>query len=108
MTAEFTSGRHYFTVNLAAGAVVERLRLERKKDSPADYLATIRRIGFDPGPDGPITRDKAVDAMRFIEGRRKEVLAGPCGDVPPLPSGDQPPLAPPVIPPQQPASPVVP
>jgi hypothetical protein len=138
LTAEFTAGRHFFTVKLAAGAVVERLRVERRKDTPADYLATIRRLGFDPGPDGPITRDKAIDAMRFLQGRRKEVLGGPCGDVPPPtttvasgtggpgglaepvgsiqgpgvappPTGTgEPPLAPPVIPPQQPASPVVP
>ncbi len=134
MTAPFSSGRHFFTVALGPGAGVERLRLERKKDTPADYLATLRRIGFDPGPDGPVTRSKAVDAMNFIHGRRAELPPQNCGDVvvaqqaavgvqglpqptgpvvgpPPVPptSGAGPgPLAPGVIPPQPPGSPTTP
>jgi hypothetical protein len=80
MTAEFGPGRHFFTVTLGAGAVIERLRLERKKDSPADYLATLKRLGFDAGPDGPVARPKAVDAMKFIRGRRATTFSEPCGD----------------------------
>jgi hypothetical protein len=82
MTTEFAAGGHFFTVNLAGGGAIGRLRLERKKASPDDYLATLRRLGFDPGPNGPISRSKAVDAMAFIQGTRMKLLAAPCGDVP--------------------------
>lgn len=142
MTTELTAGRHFFTVNLAPGAAVERLRLERKKDSPADYAATLKRLGFDAGPEGPVGRGKAVDAMKFIQGNRSELISTTCGDVvpeavlaaeggraggpgdgglaeppgpvpgppaaPPNPGTGPPPLAPPALPPQQPASPVIP
>jgi hypothetical protein len=80
MTAMFGAGRHFFNVTLGPGASVERLRAERKKDSPADYVATLRRLGFDVGPAGPIGRARAVDAMHFIEQRRTEMV-GACGDV---------------------------
>src|SRR5918995_3267623 len=69
MSQPFSAGRHTFTVALAAGAVIERVRLERKKERSTDYLATLRRLGFDPGPDGPVSRDKALEAMRFIQDR---------------------------------------
>jgi hypothetical protein len=134
MTVTLSSGRHFFSVTLGPSAAIERLRLERKKDTAADYIETLRRLGFDPGPDGPIARNKAVEAMNFIEGHRPEMPLQSCGDVivasntagsaqgfaqpvgpvpgppaPPLPSGTGPgPLSPPAIPPQQPASPVVP
>lgn len=131
MTQPFSKGRHTLTVALADGAAVERLRLERKKDSAADYVATIRRLGLDPGPVGPVTRDKALEAMRFIRDRRRQLLAQLCGDavrveegVAPLAqqlaatSAAQPaapaapsvpnPLGPVMLPPQEPASPVVP
>ena len=80
MTAAFGSGRHFFTATLGPGASVERLRAERKKDGPADYVAALRRVGFDVGPAGPIGRDHAVEAMHFIERRRSET-AGACGDI---------------------------
>ena len=82
MTAAFAPGRHFFSVALAPGATVQRLRAERKKDGPADYVATLRRIGFDVGPAGPISRARAVDAMQFVQQRRLET-AGACGDVVP-------------------------
>ncbi len=138
LTAYFTAGRHFFTVVLGQGAAVERLRLERKKDGAADYVETLRRIGFDVGPDGAIPRQKAVDAMKFIAGRRTESVSHPCGDIvtattvasgqiqgggslaqptgpvagPPRAPGNsgQPagPLTPPAVPVQDPASPVTP
>lgn len=80
MTGEFTGGRHFFSVTLGSGAAVGRLRLERKKDSPADYVATLKRLGFDPGPEGTIARNKAVDAMNFIQQRRADLVGRPCGD----------------------------
>jgi hypothetical protein len=136
LTAEFTAGRHFFTVVMGQGAAVERLRLERKKTSPADYVATLKKLGFDAGPDGPVARQKAVDAMKFIQGGRVSVVSRPCGDiivaantpgavqgsqfaqptgpvagprVAPGNSGKAPgPLVPPSIPVQDPASPVTP
>jgi hypothetical protein len=131
-TAQFDAGRHLFNVALAQGASVERLRLERKRAEPEDYLATIRRLGYDPGPQGPVSRAKAVEAMEFILARRKSLPRSDCGDAPatlvaqlsgglPEPPGPvtppgppappppgPPPIAPPVVPPQLPASPVVP
>lgn len=136
MTTELTGGRHFFTVNLGPGAAIERLRLERKKDGPADYAATLKRLGFDPGPEGPVSRSKAVDAMGFIQGNRSELATPNCGDIvpeavlaaqngqpggqaeppgavpgpgvpPPNTGSGPPPLAPPALPPQQPASPVI-
>ncbi len=83
MNAEFTSGRHFFTVNLGRGATVERVRLERKKDALADYVGALRRLGFDVGAEGPVARSRAVDAMRFLTERKRELKWSACGDVEP-------------------------
>lgn len=85
MNAQFISGRHFFTVNLGRGATVERLRLERKKDEPADYVGTLRRLGFDVGTEGPVARSRAVDAMRFITEKKRDLHWSACGDVEPPP-----------------------
>ncbi len=134
MSQAFGAGRHTLTVALAEGALVERVRLERKKESARDYLATLRRLGFEPGPDGTVSREKAVAAMRFIQDRRGLQLARLCGDVvlpefgsaspqvaeagagagaaaaqPPGPVPPRPPFIDAVLlPPQPPASPVTP
>jgi hypothetical protein len=132
LTGPFDAGRHSFSVTLSPGASVGSLRLERKKASAADYLATLRRLGFDPGADGPIARDKAVDARSFVEHRRGLRGNESCGDIvlpgvlaagvalaqPVIPAGplsppggtgpNQLPLVPPALPPQQVASPVLP
>jgi hypothetical protein len=132
LTGVFGAGRHSFSVTLSPGASVGSLRLERKKASASDYLATLRRLGFEPGPDGPITRDKAMDARGFIEHRRGLRGNESCGDIvrpgvlaagvalaqPVVPVGplsppggtgpNQLPLVPPALPPQQVASPVLP
>jgi hypothetical protein len=83
MTGRFTAGTHAFTVNLAYEAVIERVRLERRKDTGEDYVATLRRLGLDPGPEGPVSRSTAVDAMEFIHGKRKlQISSSPfCGDI---------------------------
>ena len=60
LTAQFAPGRHTFSVLLAPGALLQRVRAERKKDSPADYVATLRRLGFDVGPPGPMNRCPSV------------------------------------------------
>jgi hypothetical protein len=133
MTQAFSAGRHTLLLTLGEGATVERVRLERKKDAPADYVATIRRLGFDPGPDGPVSRDKALDGMRFVRERRRALFGALCGDAvpfeetpttlptqvagtaapPPVPPPVrppvvEPPIGPPILPPQSPATPTQP
>lgn len=80
MASEFTAGLHSFDVLLGPGAVVQRVRLERKKDEAADYLATTRRLGLDLGDDAPMTRDQAGEAWRWVAAHRipKEQQ---CGEV---------------------------
>jgi hypothetical protein len=81
MTAVFSSGRHSFATTLANGAAVQRLKLERKKDSVADYLGTLARIGLDLGAQRPITRSQAADAMKFVQAKRRSLALSKCGDV---------------------------
>jgi hypothetical protein len=80
MTQPFSAGRHTIGVALADGAVVERVRIERKKDGATDYVATVRRLGLDLGPDGPVTWEQAAAASRFTADRVRALTAG-CGDV---------------------------
>ncbi|PYQ22574.1 MAG: hypothetical protein DMF79_05655 [Acidobacteria bacterium] len=130
LSGEFAAGSHSFTVTLGPGSTVGRLRLERKKNAPGDYVATVRRLGLDLGVAGPVTREKAVEARRFIARQHALGPVEACGDVilpgtlvaslqmpvegsagtPALPPGSGPgnPLNPPVILPQEIASPVVP
>jgi hypothetical protein len=131
MSQTLAAGRHTLVLTLGDGASVERLRLEKKKSAASDYVATMRRLGFDPGQAGPVTRGRALDAMRFVRTQRQALLASLCGDrvfvddtpaglpaqiagtgtvVPGRPTeggggGVQAPVPPPLIPPQPPASP---
>src|SRR5262249_29706070 len=58
MTSTLTAGKHFMEVTLGPGASIGRVRFERKKTTPADYVDTLKRLGFDPGPAGAIARDK--------------------------------------------------
>jgi len=129
----FAAGRHTLVLTLGDGAVFERLRIEKKKSQPADYVATLKRLGFDPGPDGPVARARALDAIAFIRDKRRAVIASLCGDRVPFeetptalptqaagstpgtggstgaggrgqPTVPEPPVGPPNLPPQPPAS----
>jgi hypothetical protein len=130
LSGEFSSGLHTFTVVLGAGSAVERLKLERKKDSAADYVATLRRLGLELGPDGPVARERADDAWKFVRTRRASGVEQSCGEVvlsdtqvasagpaaglpggvvaPPGIPPVNPPIGPPVLPPVPPASPILP
>ena len=122
-------GRHLLVVALADGATLDRVRVERKKDAASDYVAALRRAGFDAGPEGPVSRATALEAARFVREKRRDRLAG-CGDIvprapappaliaqqtaaappaakPPVPP-PAPPIGPPVLPPQAPATPTLP
>lgn len=131
LSGEFSSGLHTFSVVLGAGSAVDRLRLERKKDSAADYVATLRRLGLELGPDGPVARERADEAWRFVRGRHASGLDQSCGEVvltdtqvasagpaageggggivvPQVVPPVEPPIGPPVLPPVPPASPILP
>jgi hypothetical protein len=80
-SGDFAAGPHFLTVSLGQGAAVQRIRVERKKAGAADYVATVRRLGLDLGPDGPITRERAIEAMRFLKARRGLDPMNLCQDV---------------------------
>ncbi len=62
--------------------MVERIRLEQKKDAPADYVADARAAGPRArSPPGPVTREKAEEARRFLERRRAQQAMELCGDI---------------------------
>jgi hypothetical protein len=130
MTQSFSAGRHTLMVSLGNAATLDLVRIEKKKNGPEDYEATMRRLGFDPGAEGPVTRDTAISAMDFIADKRQEQMAIMCGDsivvdetplppplmadlpaptdpVAPAPPG-VPPIGAPILPPQAPASPTSP
>ncbi len=130
LSGEFSTGLHTFRAVLGAGAVVERLKLERKKDKASDYVGTLRRLGLELGPDGPVARERADEAWQFVRGRRASDVDQSCGEVvlkdtqvasagpaagsvpgvvlpPGIPNVD-PPIGPPVLPPVPPASPILP
>jgi len=81
MTGEFAAGRHFFSVIMGPGAGLQRVRAEKKKDTPADYADTLRRLGFDVGAPGPMPRERAREAMRFLEKRTVPLRESRCGDV---------------------------
>jgi hypothetical protein len=82
-TAKFSAGRHFFSVTLGGGASITRLRLEQRRTDNRDYIETVTRLGLDLGPDGPITRERAIAAMKFVQTRRNVLLGASCGDVTP-------------------------
>ncbi len=133
LSQNLSAGRHTFLISLANGATLDQVRVEKKKDSAEDYVATLERLGLET-PQGPISRDKAIEAMRFVREKRQEAMARLCGDrvtvddtpLPALQIADDslpgpsdsvsgspvvplpPPIAPPILPPQEPASPTSP
>jgi len=80
LSQTFSAGRHTLALTLAEGASVERIRFELKKDAAARYVETLRRLGFEPGADGPVTRASALDAARFVREKRRAARAALCGD----------------------------
>jgi hypothetical protein len=81
LSGDLQRGRHLFSATLGPDTVVERLRLEPKKAVPADYVAALERLGLELGPPGPITREKAEEARRFLERRRAQLEIELCGDI---------------------------
>jgi uncharacterized membrane protein YgcG len=81
LSGRFAKGTHLFEASLGPDTVIERMRFEQKKDTPADYIATLERLGLELGPDGPITREKAEEARRFLERRQGLEAEEFCGDI---------------------------
>ena len=136
LSGRFQKGPHVFDTVIGPSTVVERIRIEPKKGEPADYVGTVARLGLDLGSDGPVTREKAEEARRFLQRRHAELVQELCGDilqpntlvaeladagaadagaggVPGGPGGGgggggNPPVPPPVVPPLPPASPTLP
>lgn len=81
LSAILQKGPHTFSVVLGPDVVVERLRLEAKKDAPEDYAASLARLGLDLGAPGPVSRELADEARRFLEGRRVALDTELCGDI---------------------------
>jgi hypothetical protein len=81
LSGQFQKGPHRFSANLGPDTVIERIRLEQKRDASADYVATLDRIGLELGPAGPIPREKAEEARRFLERRRAQQALDLCGDI---------------------------
>jgi hypothetical protein len=81
LSGVFAQGTHLFEASLGPGTAIERIRFEEKKDDPADYVATLERLGLELGPEGPITREKAEEARRFLERRRGLEEEEFCGDI---------------------------
>lgn len=86
LTSEFNVGRHSFSVLMANGAMVGRLRLQRVKATPEDYVAALKRVGFDVGSQSPITRAKAREGMEWLSARwkQKQIDARVCSILPSL------------------------
>jgi hypothetical protein len=81
LSGRFQKGRHVFSASVGLDSVVERVRLEPKKDSPADYAGTVARLGLELGPAGPVTRERAEEARRFLERQHAGLSAELCGDI---------------------------
>jgi len=81
LSGRFAQGTHLFEATLGPDTVIERMRFEQKKDSPADYIAALERLGLELGPEGPITREKAEEARRFLEQRKEQEIEELCGDI---------------------------
>ncbi len=86
LSTRLTAGPHSFTAALGAGAIVGRVRLERKKETEEDYVATLRRLGLDLGETGGISREKAIEARRFLGERRSAPGLEFCGEI--IPPGE--------------------
>jgi hypothetical protein len=80
LSGEFSAGRHHFAVTLGPYASVERVRLERKKATGADYVDAVKRMGFDPGT-GPVSRGKAADGLAFLKTRYPLDVGEPCEEI---------------------------
>jgi len=74
LTLELNAGRHSFSVLLTNGASVGKVRLQRLKTAPEDYVAALERVGFRVGAPGPISRDKAREAMEWLRDRWKQKM----------------------------------
>lgn len=81
LSGRFGRGSHLFEASLGPDTLIERIRFERKKDSPADYVGAVERLGLELGPEGPIARDRAEEARRWLGRRKDRLVQEMCGDL---------------------------
>ncbi|HXY42107.1 MAG TPA: hypothetical protein VEQ10_20695 [Vicinamibacteria bacterium] len=81
LSAQLHKGRHLFAASLGADTTIQALSLEPKKHSPADYVATLARLGLDVGPSGPVSREKAEEARRFLGRQRLAMRQELCPEI---------------------------
>ena len=81
LSGRFARGSHLFEASLGPDTVIERIRFEQKKDSPADYAGTVQRLGLELGPEGPVTRERAEEGRRWLVRRKGQLLQELCGDI---------------------------
>jgi hypothetical protein len=81
LSSRLSKGPHYFEATLGPDTVIERIRFEQRKDAPADYVGTVERLGLELDPEGPVTRETAEEARRFLERRQAQELQDLCGDI---------------------------
>lgn len=81
MTSDLSAGHHAVSVRLGPNATAERIRVERKRTDGDAYLESLRKLGLDIGPEGPISRSKAVDAMEWLKRENRHSLGATCADL---------------------------
>ena len=81
LSAQLHKGRHFFAAHLGADTTLLALSLEPKKHAPFDYVATLSRLGLELGPTGPVSREKAEEARRFLERRRLAMRQELCPEI---------------------------
>ena len=83
LSGVFPKGKHYFSATLGPETSVERLKIEQKKDTPADYPATLERLGLPLGAPGPVdARARPTRRGASLEGRRAQRQRELCGGHP--------------------------
>jgi len=81
-TLPLMAGRHFLSVDLAPESIVARVKIEQKKNGVEDYIGTLKRLGFDAGPEGPVHRKLAADAVDFLRTKASAIYAAArCSDI---------------------------
>jgi hypothetical protein len=93
LSSDFTAGPHAVAVRLGPNSTVEAVRVQRKQADSKAYVAALKNLGLELGPDGPVTRGKMVDAADFLRRENRANMGASCTEVAPPqpnpPSGQQ-------------------
>jgi hypothetical protein len=87
LSSDFTAGPHAVAVRLGPNSTVEAVRVQRKQAGADAYVAALKGLGLELGPDGPVTRSKMVDAVDFLRKENRASMGASCAGVaPPQPN----------------------